>query len=173
MITSPNRSSQAKSGDLFWKPVGLPICVNSPHPNIIVCYSSGQPRSESTVPGMVHVCRRQPLPQRASSLKKQMERNEAFLSLFYGAGIKYLRSPKMDLSPPCSSTRRNAIPLGVNCRQGFCTLCLRAVVPQTEKCLSLNRPSPGRVSQRHAPAVLRRLRRGERLRSPRSLPCRE
>lgn len=71
--------------------MGLPICVNSPHPNIIVCYSSGQPRSESTVPGMVHACRRQALPRRASGLKQQMERNEAFLSLSDRAGIKCWR----------------------------------------------------------------------------------
>lgn len=56
------------------------------------CYCSGQPRSESTVPGMVHACRRQPLPRRAPGLKKQMERNEAFLSLFYRGGIKCSRS---------------------------------------------------------------------------------
>lgn len=50
-------------------------------------FSSGQPRSVSTVPGMVCAWR-QPLPWRASSLKKQMERNEALLSLFYRVGIK-------------------------------------------------------------------------------------
>lgn len=36
----------------------------------------------------------------------------------------------MDPWPPCNHTRRNVIPLGLNCKQGFCTLHLHAVVPQ-------------------------------------------
>lgn len=173
MITSPNRSSQAKSGDLLWKPVGLPICVNSPHPNIFVCSvvaSQDQcPLCQAWSVRGGNPCLGE-LPVWKSKWRGMKRSCLCFTEWGYGKSCFTEREPTVTLwicGLLCNSTRRNVIPLGLNC--GFCTLHLHAVVPQTGKCLSLNRSSPGRVSQRHAPAALHRLRRGERLQSPRPL----
>lgn len=157
MISPPNCSSQAKSGDLFQKPVGLPICVNSPHPNIIVCYSSGQPRAEFTVPGMVHECRRQlqtfqsaegngeersiPVPVLQSRIKSLRSHDGSMATLkqhqeeSYISGFE-LQTGVLHTSPSCCSSTGGEVLIFEKAfsRQGFPVPCpseQKDAIPQT------------------------------------------